>query len=601
MLSSMSSVCIQHDNLHIKLRQSFAFCAIFSIIVFVVESLLSQDLRVASSAAKTLIVGICLQVIIFGVSSKFTSIIAGILTGFGVIALASLGFLSQAFVYFGWIGLGIGVYCFRNICFVRISDLKGPVVSAFSCYSLCWFCETYTSFNILARVSRGHIHQDTLFHASIAGMIKSFGVASTGLSGLVPIKYHVFSHVLVAGLSNLTGVPVLEIYGISALQVFVPICLALAGAYGISLCRQSIGLHASTIAFTFLLCVIPIWGNQWAIWLTWIGSESNLVALCLLYAVLSDLTSLAERSPNASIVSSITAFTITVLATLSKGPIGIAIWTTYVLMVPNLKSRSSLITCLCSTIGLVSALSMVAGDSGMTVKPLSFFIDWVRGGSYTANLVSGQNVSPFLICKSAVIFFMGFLAHFCIPVVALVIYSGVKFPIWNSFIAKLIVATIVLGAIPVLTVYVGGGSQGYFSSIPMFVALPLISTWLVTSAKDRKYMLCIVCVAFVVLLVSVYKHRQELRATFVTKRERAVANPLLERLVRIRNTPNLGSQRIDSVPDIGNNPIGRCTARPFVYPAMSERAWYGLIENNGPCEYVDYGYRDYKRIIDTLR
>jgi hypothetical protein len=35
MLISMSLVCTQHNNLYVRLRQSFAFCAIFSVIVFV--------------------------------------------------------------------------------------------------------------------------------------------------------------------------------------------------------------------------------------------------------------------------------------------------------------------------------------------------------------------------------------------------------------------------------------------------------------------------------------------------------------------------------------------------------------------------------------
>ena len=40
------------------------------------------------------------------------------------------------------------------------------------------------------------IHQlDTIFHASIANMLVKYGVLSTGLDGLLPIKYHVLSHI----------------------------------------------------------------------------------------------------------------------------------------------------------------------------------------------------------------------------------------------------------------------------------------------------------------------------------------------------------------------------------------------------------------------
>lgn len=40
---------------------------------------------------------------------------------------------------------------------------------------------TYTSFNMVDRLHAGLLHQDTLSHASIAAMIKTYGVASTGL------------------------------------------------------------------------------------------------------------------------------------------------------------------------------------------------------------------------------------------------------------------------------------------------------------------------------------------------------------------------------------------------------------------------------------
>ena len=40
----------------------------------------------------------------------------------------------------------------------------------------------------------GHLKRDTLFHTAVSAMLSRHGVASTGLDGLVPLRYHVLSH-----------------------------------------------------------------------------------------------------------------------------------------------------------------------------------------------------------------------------------------------------------------------------------------------------------------------------------------------------------------------------------------------------------------------
>ena len=41
------------------------------------------------------------------------------------------------------------------------------------------------------------------------------------------------------------------------------------------------------------------------------------------------------------------------------------------------------------------------------------------------------------------------------------------------------------------------------------------------------------------------------------------------------------------------NPVKYCLARPFLYPALSERPWFGVIEGGSKCEYLYYGFDDY--------
>ena len=78
-------------------------------------------------------------------------------------------------------------------------------------------------FNISARLHTGDYHMDLAFHASIAAMLKNYGVVSTGLHGLVETPYHVFSHALMAGISILSGAPVIVVYGVAHWALFVPL------------------------------------------------------------------------------------------------------------------------------------------------------------------------------------------------------------------------------------------------------------------------------------------------------------------------------------------------------------------------------------------
>lgn len=70
-----------------------------------------------------------------------------------------------------------------------------------------------------------YAHPDPLFHTSIANMIRTYGVPSTGLNGVPILNYHIGSHWLFAGLSGLVGVSAFHIYQIGFVVIFVPLFL----------------------------------------------------------------------------------------------------------------------------------------------------------------------------------------------------------------------------------------------------------------------------------------------------------------------------------------------------------------------------------------
>jgi hypothetical protein len=61
---------------------------------------------------------------------------------------------------------------------------------------------------------------DTLFHLSIAQMIKTYGIASIGLDQLVPIRYHFGSHYLLAQVSKALNLHLLTTYQLAYPVIF---------------------------------------------------------------------------------------------------------------------------------------------------------------------------------------------------------------------------------------------------------------------------------------------------------------------------------------------------------------------------------------------
>ena len=62
---------------------------------------------------------------------------------------------------------------------------------------------------------------------------------------------------------------------------------------------------------------------------------------------------------------------------------------------------------------------------------------------------------------------------------------------------------------------------------------------------------------------------------------------------------NLGTTTILASADVDRllllSPVKKCLTRLFVFPAITERAWLGLVRNSDGCEYGDfYGFSEYR-------
>lgn len=72
-------------------------------------------------------------------------------------------------------------------------------------------------------ISGASAHRDTLWHATVAGMIKTYGIPSSGLDGIIPLNYHFFAHYIIAKFSILLNINTLQFYILITPIIILPL------------------------------------------------------------------------------------------------------------------------------------------------------------------------------------------------------------------------------------------------------------------------------------------------------------------------------------------------------------------------------------------
>lgn len=185
----------------------------------------------------------------------------------------------------------------------------------------------------LEQALAGVLQMDTIFHASISNMLMNYGVSSTGIDGLVPIKYHVLSHVWLGCVSLWLGVPTLEGYSIGGQIIGIPMLL-FSLSLAIHLFRRSGEGPANgallTLGSLLLLFTADLWG-----WASYLVSESYFLAMILFLLTLPLLAEIADterrRRLGLQLVMLCVAGLLILLSKISVGavlvcPVGFLLW-----------------------------------------------------------------------------------------------------------------------------------------------------------------------------------------------------------------------------------------------------------------------------------
>lgn len=105
----------------------------------------------------------------------------------------------------------------------------------------------------------GQPYLDTSFHAALAEMLRNFGVVSVGLDGLVPQFHHIGSHFWLGAVSEIFGMPAIELYPM-AFQVFAVPCFTFYFLYAAAyLMRERLRNPVALITAGLLLTFVTSW------------------------------------------------------------------------------------------------------------------------------------------------------------------------------------------------------------------------------------------------------------------------------------------------------------------------------------------------------
>lgn len=540
--------------------------------------------------------------IIYMISHYLSSIAWGVVLTYGLMSLVTYGRATSLNFLFYAIALLALIYSVR---FIRVRYGLWPkllLMAVTAAVTILFVTNAYTSFDMLARLYSGAVKQDTLFHASIAAMIKNYGITSTGLNGLVSTPYHVLSHILIASISGLSGVNVIEVYGVAPWVFFAPILIFGVVAVCCALDKNSsnsIPITWSTACF--ILAFFPFVLDRWIVWDSFFVSESYLTSLGLLLVATPILF-----KKRLTVFDCLLALALAVLISYAKASVGlvyVGLWFARAIIIQRMISKIDLIlSILIACIASITVLGAAeASASAIGVAPFDFIYNYTRDGqclvsncdTYSSAM---QRWNP-RIAKGTIIFvFM--LMHFLptwIFTSYVLINNGFR-RAWRQPATIYCVSSFIAGMAIVAIFQIPGGAVYYFTNVAFFVALPLVVGIAAHHFNSLRFTHWPILVLILASVSWVKNHERPgifWPNAVAIQKNRLVDELLQARTDSLRNAVLKPSKELPT-----DNPITICWGQPFIYPAVSERPWTNVVDFTKKCKYKYYGYESYG-ITDT--
>ncbi|MCI5114374.1 MAG: hypothetical protein D3921_07270 [Candidatus Electrothrix sp. AW1] len=581
------------------LNQLFAALLLTTLGVFFAANLLLLEPTVLADSARITLACFAILLIFYMISRQIGNLLWGLVLTYGLMWLLVYSRVVWLVPVIYGVAVIAALYALRSLLTLHHIDFKTAFLMATVATVTILGVDAYTSFDMLPRLYAGNVHQDTLFHASIASMIKNYGVSSTGLHGLVETPYHTLSHVLMGAVSLLSHKGVVEVYGVANWVLFAPLLIFSITVFCAMLDRSSrLALPLLWGVTSVLLTVMPFLFRRWSVWNSFFVSESYLVSLGL-FLLGSGL--LYKRC--LSIGDLLLVFLLTAMMATAKVSVGLVfagLWLARFLFIRRVTISQDLAALILAVMaaGLVVFDSIQGQSGGISFDPLHF----VRYYSFLGDqltlaggaILAGTDVSGITILRAVVAVMSFFFFHFILSwsVTGLIGFHNGIMALIKHPLSLYSLSSVAAGILIIAAVAIPGGAVYYFSSVALFVSLPgvvvLLAGWVnqknINNPRFLFFALCIICIlsggnGFYQKSILNHQYSSHMQNSFIDK------------LVGLRNAlPKHIVLKADA-DALTSNPVKRCSAKPFVYPAVSERPWIDVILAG--CSYKYYGYRQY--------
>lgn len=161
----------------------------------------------------------------------------GFLAVVAVLLAAAAGAVARYLPGTGWVAGASGVVSFAVVLWasVRRRPLQTALIVLGAALAGVWWASLAWGYGYanplflesIATRSASPTAVDTIFHVAIANMIKAYGTASTGLDGVVPLRYHVGSHWLFVQLASLLRIRLFDFYQFAFAILLYPLLSAM--------------------------------------------------------------------------------------------------------------------------------------------------------------------------------------------------------------------------------------------------------------------------------------------------------------------------------------------------------------------------------------
>lgn len=353
-----------------------------------------------------------------------------------------------------------------------------------------------TSYNLKLLMGRAHI--DTLFHASIASMIQTYGVPATGLDGVVHLTYHAGSHWMFAQLSKLLHIDALQFYHLGFPVIFLPLFCRGMLTFGLEL-RNHFRVRPLYLDMRFqwifwglftscLISFVPLnfMARVGVFHTSFFSSESHNVALSIAFLTLSSFLVFFDtfsgdneteaRTSKFQGLSFVIGLVLAVLLgciTFCKVSVGFLVFCSvlYVILRFNLFLKASIF------IGIIGAVALQI----MCLKSMGYF-----GSEVAISSTSSIRLLAFpltWVSRSMIAYWLPTLFIWPIGYLALKFYFSEiktmrdlikKFCQKKTLDIELIFLFCILGILPGLIIDIPGASAAYFMDFQRWFALALI-------------------------------------------------------------------------------------------------------------------------------